>query len=235
MNRDILKKAIKKLIIQEITNNQFGIPTEIDKKDPVAEKELTKTLGKDAHVRKSVGTGKTVGIVDNQVVQLSKNSEDSYDVVSVTNESERKIARGVSLETAMKLVKQHAESSGKPYVEKIYDKSLKGFGKKPVKVEEKEKADKMDDVDADTQKEIADDADVKAEEKINKENAPINKNVSAQLGGSIVDKIEKIVDRSLKSKAEPKTAHLKTDKGMESSDKLTTKLKDTPELKEKKK
>ena len=63
MNRDILKKAIKKLIIQEITNNQVGIPTEIDKKDPVAEKELTKTLGKDAHVRRVAGTGKTVGII----------------------------------------------------------------------------------------------------------------------------------------------------------------------------
>jgi hypothetical protein len=38
----------------------------------------------------------------------------------------------------------------------------------------------------------------------------------------------------LKSKAEPTTAHLKTDKDMESSDKLTTKLKDTPALKGKK-
>ena len=234
MNRDILKKAIKKLIIQEITNNQVGIPTEIDKKDPVAEKELTKTLGKDAHVRKAVGTGKTVGIVDNQTVQLSKNSEDLYDVVSVTNESERKIARGVSIESAMELVKQHAKSSGKTYVEKAYDKSLKGFGKKSAQVEEKNEVDRMDDVEEETQRDIADDTDVKAEEKANKENAPIKKDGSAQLGGSIVDKIEKIVDRLLKSKAEPTTAHLKTDKGMESSDKLTTKLKDTPALKVKK-
>ena len=234
MNRDILKKAIKKLIIQEITNNQVGIPTEIDKKDPVAEKELTKTLGKDAHVRRVAGTGKTVGIVDNQTVQLSKNSEDLYDVVSVTNESEKKIARGVSLEVAMELVKKHAGDSEKTYVEKAYDKSLKGFGKKPAKVNDKKEDDKMDDADEELQIDIADDSTVKADEKVDKQTAPIGKDGSAQLGGSIVDKIEKIVDRLLKSKAEPKTAHLKTDKDMESSDKLTTKLKDTPSLKTKK-
>ena len=52
---------------------------------------------------------------------------------------------------------------------------------------------------------------------------------------NLTDKIEKIIDRILKNKADAKTAHLKTDKDMESSDKLTTKLKDTPALKEKKK
>ena len=92
----------------------------------------------------------------------------------------------------------------------------------------------MDDVDSETQKDIADDTDVKAEEKADKENAPINKDVSAPMGGTIVDKIEKIIDRILKNKADAKTAHLKTDKDMESSDKLSVKLKDTPALKDKK-
>ena len=234
MNRELLKKAIKKLVLQEIANNQFGTPTQTDKRNKAAEKELTNALGKDSHVRKAIGTGKTIGISDNQTVELSKNAEDCYDVVSVTNESERKIARGVSLEAAMELVKKHAESSEKTYVQKAYDKSLKGFGKKPAKVEEKEEADKMDDVDSETQKDIADDTDVKAEEKADKENAPINKDVSAPMGGTIVDKIEKIIDRILKNKADAKTAHLKTDKDMESSDKLSVKLKDTPALKDKK-
>jgi hypothetical protein len=154
--------------------------------------------------------------------------------VSITNESEKKIARGVSLEAAMELVKKHAGDSEKTYVQKAYDKSLKGFGKKPVKVDDKKEDDKMDDVDEELQIDIADDSTVKADEKVDKQTAPIGKDGSAQLGGSIVDKIEKIVDRLLKSKAEPTTAHLKTDKDMESSDKLTTKLKDTPALKGKK-
>lgn len=236
MNRELLKKAIKKLVIQEITNNQFGTPIHTDKKNVDGEKALTSALGKDAHVSHSKGTGKTIGVKGNQTVELGKNAEDCYDVVSVTNESERKIARGISLEAAMELVKQHAKDSEKTYVQKAYDKSLKGFGKKPSEKEEKNEADKMDDVDAEKQVEIADDTTVKAEEKVDKETAPINKDVSPALGGDIVDKIEKIVDKVLKdkNKAEPKTAYLKHDKDTESPDKLTTKLKDTPALKDKK-
>ncbi len=236
MNRDLLKKAIKKLVLQEITNNQFGTPTQTDKKNPVAEKELTKTLGKDAHVRKVVGTGKTVGIVDKQTVELSKNAEDCYDVVSVTNESERKIARGISLEAAMELVKQHAKDSEKTYVQKAYDKTSQGHGLKAEKKEEKEKSDKMDDVDEEKQIEIADDTTEKAEAKVNKDLAPVNKNISSPLGGELVDKIEKIIDKVLKDKhkADAKSAYLKHDIDTESSDKLTIALKNTPALKEKK-
>jgi hypothetical protein len=234
MNRELLKKAIKKLVLQEITNNQFGTPIQSDKKDLTGEEALTKTMGKDANVMKIRGTGKTAGVKANQEVQLGKNSDDCYDVVSITNESERKIARGISLEAAMELVKQHAESSDKTYVQKAYDKSLKGFGKKPSEKEEANEADKMDDADEETQVEIADDTTVKAEEKVDKENAPINKDVAPALGGSIVDKIEKIVDKVLKDKADAKSAYLKHDKSTESPDKLSVKLKDTPALKEKK-
>jgi hypothetical protein len=236
MNRELLKKAIKKLVIQEITNNQFGTPIHTDKKDKNAEEALTKAMGKDANVHQIHGTNKTAGQTDKQTASVTKNAEDCYDVVSVTNESERKIARGISLEAAMELVKQHAKDSEKTYVQKAYDKSLKGFGKKPSEKEEVEEADKMDDADEAKQVEIADDTTVKAEEKADKETAPINKDVAPALGGDIVDKIEKIVDRVLKdkNKAEPKTAYLKHDKDTESPDKLTTKLKDTPALKEKK-
>ena len=236
MNRELLKKAIKKLVIQEITNNQFGTPIHTDKKNVDGEKALTSALGKDAHVSHVKGTGKTIGVKGNQTVELGKNAADCYDVVSVTNESERKIARGISLEAAMELVKQHAESSEKTYVQKAYDKTSQGHGLKAEKKEEKEEADKMDEVDEEKQVEIADDTTVKAEEKTDKENAPINKDVAPALGGDIVDKIEKIVDRVLKdkTKADAKGAYLKHDKDTESPDKLTTKLKDTPALKEKK-
>jgi len=234
MNRELLKKAIKKLVLQEITNNQLGTPIHTDKKDLAGEEALTKAMGKDVNVMKIRATGKTAGMKGNQEVQLSKNCDHCYDVVSITNESERKIARGISLEAAMELVKQHAESSDKTYVQKAYDKSLKGFGKKPSEKEEANEADKMDDADEETQVEIADDTTVKAEEKVDKENAPINKEVAPALGGSIVDKIEKIVDKVLKDKADAKSAYLKHDKSTESPDKLSVKLKDTPALKEKK-
>jgi hypothetical protein len=237
MNRDLLKKAIKKLVIQEITNNQFGTPIQHDLADKKGVESVSKTMGKGSEVSTIVGTGgKIAASTDKQKVELSKNAEDCYDVVSVTNESERKIARGISLEAAMELVKQHAAGSEKTYVQKAYDKSLKGFGKKPSEKEEKNEADKMDDVDEEKQVEIADDTTEKADVKVNKETAPINKDVAPALGGDIVDKIEKIVDRVLKdkNKAEPKSAYLKHDKDTESPDKLTTKLKDTPALKEKK-
>ncbi len=237
MNRELLKKAIKKLVLQEITNNQLGTPIDTNKKDGAGESALSKAMGTKADVKQIHGTGKVAGSNEKQEVQLSKNSDDCYDVVSVTNESERKIGRGVSLEAAMELVKKHAENSEKTYVQKAYDKSLKGFGKKPVKEEEKEEADKMDDVDEEKQIDIADKTDVKAEEKVDKENAPIDDEVAAPMGGEIVDKIEKIIDRVLKdkSKADAKTPHLKVDKDMESSDKLTVKVKDTPALKDAKK
>lgn len=236
MNRETLKKAIKKLVLQEITNNQFGTPIHTDKKDVDGEKALTSALGKDAHVAKARGTGKTIGVKGNQTVELGKNCDHCYDVVSVTNDSERKIARGVSLEDAMELVKQHAESSEKTYVQKAYDKSLRGFGKKPSEAEEADEADKMDDADEETQLDIADDTTEKADVKADKETAPINKDVAPALGGNIVDKLEKIIDKVLKDKtaADAKSAYLKHDKDTESPDKLTVKLKDTPALKEKK-
>ena len=236
MNRELLKKAIKKLVIQEITNNQFGTSIHTDKKDLDGEKALTGALGKDAHVSHIRGTGKTIGVKGNQTVELGKNCDHCYDVVSVTNESERKIARGISLEAAMELVKQHAESSEKTYVQKAYDKSLKGFGKKASEKEGVEEADQMDDADEELQLDIADDTTEKADVKADKETAPINKDNSSSLGGNIVDKLEKIIDKVLKdkNKAEPKTAYLTHDKDTESPDKLTVKLKDTPVLKEKK-
>jgi hypothetical protein len=235
-NRDLIKKAIKKLVLQEITNNQFGTPIQSDATDKNGLEAVSKAMGKGSEASTIVGTGgKIAGSTDKQKVELSKNCDACYDVVSVTNESERKIARGVSLEAAMELVKKHAGDSEKTYVQKAYDKSLKGFGKKPAKVDEKKEDDKMDDADEELQIDIADDNTEKADVKADKENGPINKDVSASMGGEMVDKIEKIIDRILKNKADAKTAHLKTDKDMESSDKLTTKLKDTPALKEKKK
>lgn len=230
MNRDLLKNAIKKLVLQEITNNQFGTPVNtLDKKiNKKGEKALQSAMGKDADMHCTTGTGKFSGTNDNQEVTVSTNCADCYDVVSVTNGSDRKIARGVSLDAAMELVKKHAKDSEKTYVQKAYDKSLKGFGLKTADRDADMKLDdKMDDADEELQIDIADDNTEKADQKIKLD-------VDTEIGGDIVDKIERIVDKVLKDKAAPKSAYLKHDKETESPNKLTTKLKDTPLLKEKK-
>jgi hypothetical protein len=231
MNRDLLKNAIKKLVLQEITNNQFGTPVNTpDKKiNKKGEKALQSAMGKDTDMHCTTGTGKFSGTNDNQEVTMSANCADCYDVVSVTNGSDRKIARGVSLDAAMELVKKHAKDSEKTYVQKAYDKSLKGFGLKTAERDQDMKLDdKMDDADEELQIDIADDNTEKADQKIKLD-------VDTEIGGDIVDKIERIIDKVLKDKAEPKSAYLKHDKDTESSDKLTTKLKDTPALKVKNK
>lgn len=242
MNRDLLKKAIKKLVLQEITNNQFGTPDV--RGDEKAAKAAEKAVDEDGKVVNAPGTGKVVGDSPKHTFALSKQSDDNYDVMSIANGSERKTAKGLKLEDAVKFAKDHAEECEKSYVEKARAKSVNG-GKEIKKEEDKKEVaggnkvsntDQMEDAEEETQIDIADDATTKADEKSDKELTAVDDDNSFQMGGELVDKIEKIIDRVLKSKdkVEPKTAHLKADSKMESPDKLTVKTKETPALKEKK-
>lgn len=232
MNRDLLKKAIKNLVLQEITNNQFGTPDHGEDKAGVTAVE--KAVGKDGRVVNAPGTGKVVGDSPKHKFALSKQSDDKYNVVSVTNESERKTAVGLSLEDAMKFIKDHETSSKQSYIEKARAKSVNS-GKGVKEDDKKEQPDTMEETDEDTQVEISDKNDWKAEEKVDKKLAPIDKDNSAQQGGKLVNAIERVIDRILKNKADAKTAHLKTDKDMESPTKLVVKDKGTPALKDNKK
>lgn len=232
MNRDLLKKAIKNLVLQEITNNQFGTPDHGEDKAGVTAVE--KAVGKDGRVVNAPGTGKVVGDSPKHKFALSKQSDDKYNVVSVTNESERKTAVGLSLEDAMKFIKDHETSSKQSYIEKARAKSVNS-GKGVKEDDKKEQPETMEETDEDTQIEISDKNDWKAEEKVDKKLAPIDKDNSAQQGGKLVNAIERVIDRILKNKADAKTAHLKTDKDMESPTKLVVKDKGTPALKDNKK
>ena len=82
-NRDLIKKAIKKLVLQEIANNQFGVQVHVDNADKKGSDALGKAMGKN-NAGSIIGTGKTAGSDDNQKVELSKNAEDNYDVVHST-------------------------------------------------------------------------------------------------------------------------------------------------------
>lgn len=244
MNRDLLKNAIKKLVLQEITMNANGIGTTDSLPDDKAVEALKKSV-KDANVEKRAGSSNVTASGQKHQVALSRISEDRFDVLSITNGSDRRTAKSLSLEDANEFIKKHAKESESSYVEKARAKSVNG-GKEAKKEEDKKAVaggnkisdtDAMEDVDEEKQVDRADDNDVKAEEKGDKDLAPIDDDISAQMGGDLVDKIEKIIDRVLKAKdkVEPKTAHLKTDSKMESPDKLTIKKKDTPALKAAKK
>ncbi len=244
MNRDLLKQAIKKLVLQEITSNTNTLGTTDTLPDDEAVDSLKKSV-KNAHVEKRPGSSKITASGQKHQVALNRLAEDSFDVVSITNGSDRRTAKNLKMKEVEEFIKKHAEESEKSYTEKARAKSVNG-GKEVKKEEDKKElaggnkvseTDKMEDSKEEKQIDIADENDKSAEEDGDKDLSPIDDDVSAQMGGALVDKIEKIIDRVLKdkNKAEPKTAHLKTDKTMESPDKLTVKTKETPALKEKKK
>jgi len=241
--RDSIKSAIKKLVLQEITLNTNTVGTTDTLPDQDAEKALKKALPGDESIQKRPGTSKVTASGKHQVA-LSKVSEDCYDVVSITNGSDRRVAKNLKLEEVSEFIKKHGSESEKSYVDKARAKSING-GKEIKKEEEKKEVaggnkvsdtDKMEDADEEKQIDIADDNTAKADEKSDKEIAPVDDDVAPQMGGELVDKIEKIIDRVLKmkAKADAKTPHLKTDSEMESPDKLSVKMKATPALKEKK-
>jgi hypothetical protein len=241
MNRELLKRAIKKIVLQEITINANSVGT--TDVMPADEKELA-ALGKavkDANVEKRAGSSKITASGPKHQVALAKLAEDKYDVVSVTNGSDRRTAKNLSMKEVEEFIKKHAKDTEVSYVDAARAKSING-GKEVKKEDEKKEiaggnkvsdTDEMEDTKEDTQLKIADDTTTKADEKVNKELAPVDDDTAAPLGGELVDKIEKIVDRVLKNKtkADSKTAYLKTDTSKESPDKLSVKVKETPALK----
>lgn len=234
-NREALKSIIKKLVLKEITLNTNTLGTTDNSSNDDAVKALDKAV-KEGNAAKPAGSSKVVAKNDKQQAELYKQSEDCYDVISITNGNERKIAKNLSLEDAIEFIKKHAKDSEKTYMQKAYDKSQKGFGKQPKKDEGKDvgtkvdDTDKMEDAEEEKQVDTADKEDKKAEEKVEKDLAPVDDDNSMQMGGDLVDKIEKIIDKALQKKFT-----LKADKDMESPDKLVVKTKETPKLKEKKK
>lgn len=240
MNRELLKRAIKKIVLQEITINANSVGTTDNQPDEEAVKGLEKVV-KDAHVEKRAGSSKTTASSPKHQVALSRLAEDSYDVVSITNGSDRRAAHSLKMKEVEEFIKKHAKDTEVSYVDAARAKSING-GKEVKKEDEKKEivggnkvsdTDKMEDSKEDTQLKIADDATTKADEKVDKDLAPVDDDSSAPLGGELVDKIERIIDRVLKNKtkADSKTAYLKADTSKESPDKLSVKVKETPALK----
>lgn len=224
-NINQLKAVIKKLVIQEITNNQFGTPDH--RADDQSADALKKATG-DKNASKVPGSGKLVSQTPSHTVKLIKNADDMYDVESIANETERKIAKALSLDDAVDFIKACAESN-KTYVQSARDKSINGGAKINEANDEMEKVKGPK-----SQKEIADSVKNKAEKKTSKELSPLaNVDDEDSVGGELVGKIERAIEKVLnnKLKADGKTAYLKTDKNKKTDSDVSVKLKSTPKLK----
>jgi hypothetical protein len=234
MNRAQLKSVIKKIVLREMTQADYGVGRISTNADLA--KDVNKAVGKGGEAVENPLNGK-VSVDDGKggktfQAEITECGNDLYDVNVVTHGSDRKVGRQLSGEKLAEFLK-NAVKDDKSAVEKARGKSLNsGPEKKEPKKDEKIE-DTMEETDEETQQDKADDGDVKAEEKPDKKLAPISKDNAPQLGGELVDKIEKIIDRVLKNKAkaETKTAFLKADSKMESPDKRVVKVKDTPALK----
>lgn len=246
-----LKSSIKKLILTEMTKADYGV----GKPSTCAElvKELDKALKKAA--------GDVASVVENpmgnkivfddgrdgakfQVELYRKNDNgDRFDLTAIFQGSERFAVKDMTKESVLDFIKdnlkidencpsyvQKALAKGKAPIDadfKKYDKNTEKA--KKVSADEDENDEK--EADEKTQKDIADKDDKDADE----DEPEIEDEIAPQLGGELVDKIEKIIDKVLKGKqfkADAKTPFLKADKDKESPDKLTVKSKETKPLKE---
>jgi len=252
-NRAQLKSVIKKIILSEITKADYGVGKASTCTELV--KELDKAIKKVAGDVSSVvenPMGNKITFDDGrdgakfQVELYRKNDNgDRFDLTAFFQGSERFTVKDMTKESVLEFIKdnlkvdedcpsyvQKALAKGKAPIDPEFKKYDKNTDKaKAVSAGEDDNKEK--EADEKTQKDIADDDDKDAEE-----DAPeIEDEVAPQLGGELVDKIEKIIDKVLKGKqikSDAKTSFLKADKDKESPDKLTAKMKETPKLKEKK-
>lgn len=253
--KESLKRSIKKIVLSEITKSDYGVGKSATNTEFVEklEKALKKAQGDKVSVKENPIGGKIIfddgrGGSKFQVdVYPTDDTNNHFDVTAIFQGSERFVGKNLTQDDVLEFIKDNfvGETPCLSYAEKALKK-----GKAPVDADFKkydditDKAKKAsDDDDEDnseekeadeaSQKDRADDNDKKAEEK----DVKIDDELEPQLGGELVDKIEKIIDKVLsgkKDRAEPKSAYLKADKKMESPDKLVVKTKETPKLKEKK-
>ena len=221
-----------------MTQADYGVGRASSQEDLT--KDVKKAVGKGGEAIENPLNGK-VSVDDKKggnkyQAEITENGAGLYDVNVVTNGGDRKVGRQLNADKLAEFLRDSVKDD-KPYADKAREKSINSGPEKKEPKKDAKIEDTMEEVDEETQQDIADDGDVKADGKGDKKLAAIGKDNSPQLGGEIVDKIEKIIDRVLKNKAkaETKTAFLKADSKMESPDKRVVKVGDTPALKDAKK
>lgn len=250
--REGIKTAIKKLVLSEMTKADYGVGKASTCSELV--KELDKAVKKAAGEVASVvenplgnkivfDDGRDGGKFQVELYRKTDNGE-RFDLVAFFQGSERFTVKDMTKESVLEFIKDNlkVDENCKSYTEKALSKGkapIDPEGKKAEKNSEKAKeeteeiSDESEEADGKTQKDIADKDDADADG----DDVEIEDDVTPQLGGELVDKIEKIIDKVLKGKqvkADAKSPFLKADKDMESPDKLVVKAKETPKLKEKK-
>lgn len=249
-NRNRIKSIIKKLVLNEITKADYGVGKVSTNTEFV--RELNKLVQKEQgdvcavsenplNNKISFDDGRDGAKFQVELTRKTDNGE-VFDVVAIFQGSERFVGKNLSKDDVREFIKDNLVGDEPPclsYVEKALAKGKAPITKKDDKKkdtkkdEEKEESDEMEDSEEVTQLDTADKATKDAEEELDVDDLED----SPELGGEIVAKIERIIDKVLngkQTKAEPKTAFLKADKDKESPDELTIKAKETPKLKEKK-
>ena len=243
-NREALKAVIKKLVINEITRNDFGSRKQTLNVELANEwdKAVKSAAGKDAGCTPNdynscylIEDGK--GGLD-FVVEVTSTDDhaNQFDVRAVFHRSDRFYGKAMDKKDVTEFIKKQLTGEKDTYVNLAYKKSMQALGRdvdkstKDYVKEKKEDAkdfDRRAEVEVETQKERADDNDKKAEEKADKTLAPTADDTKfLQMGGELVAKIEKIIDMALQKKVT-----LKADKDNESPDKLAVKLDGTSPIK----
>lgn len=228
-----LKTVIKKIVLNEILKDDFGF------KQPAEDTESVKAVQKAVGKTADVGSNRNGKITaedgeggDKFQCNITEAGTDLYNVEVIKDGSQRCVGRQLSPEKLAEFLRNSVKSK-ESYVDAARTKSMNALGKneeKDAKTEEKaakkeeKNGDQMVDVKEKKQIDIADDGTKDAEEDSEIETTPGE-------GGDLIEKVERIIDRVLKAKANAKTAHLKVDPKMKSPDTLTTKIKDTPPIK----
>jgi hypothetical protein len=237
--REKIKESIRKIVIKELTQANFGVGKVSTEKDLA--KKVGQDLGGGLEAIENPLNGK-VSVDDGEggdrfQAEITESGPGMYDVTVIKDGGDRSSARQVTAEKLSDFLK-NASKEGKSYVDSAREKSINGGSKlegteniteakkKSAKREEEKEVKKPV-----KQIDTADKATSKAE--VKRKKSP-NESEST-LGGEMVDKIEKIIDRVLKnkSKADAKTPHLKVDTKNNSPKKLVTKVGKTPAIKKK--
>ena len=249
-NRNRLKSIIKKLVLTEITKADYGVGKvstntefvrELNKLVQKAQGDVCAVSENPLNNKISFDDGRDGAKFQVDLTRKTDNGE-VFDVVAIFQGSERFVGKNLSKDDVREFIKDNlvGDEPCLSYVEKALAKGKAPITKKDDKKkdakkdDEKEESDEMEDSEEVTQLDTADKATKDAEEELDVDDLED----SPELGGEIVAKIERIIDKVLKgkqTKAEPKTAFLKADKDKESPDKLTVKSKETPKLKTTKK
>lgn len=200
-----LKNIIKKLVLQEITQGKYPIRS-MDSYIESFGKALTSSVGKDAKAianpynsKISLVDGKDGDIFDVELYLISSNN---FNLVCMKHGSDRKVKQNMTEEDVVEFIKKDLKDITDSYVQIAYKKSMAPYGKAAVKEEPTKKEiekEKKEEEEVAKKDEMEETGDVQKQVDIKATEAPERKKeeLIASTPGSVVDKIEKMIDKKV--------------------------------------